>query len=387
VIGELAAGLAALDALTPSPSPAEFRAHFPLLARKAYLYGCSLGPRSSHLDAAVLCMLEDMSFDRGPWVKFGEQAYQARRHFAELIGAQVGQIALVPNASVGAYQVASTLRWDAQPRIVTAVAEFPSIAHVWLAQRPRGAEVVFARSAQEYATLIDERTRLVSVPLVTYRDAVRQPVAELSALAHRAGARSFVDAYQAVGTEPVRVERLGCDYLVAGTMKYLLGLPGLSFLYARSPETADCDPQLTGWFGRVNPFAWDPQQLDFPPKATRFETGTPAVPSLYAANAGLSMISRLDLQRVRAHIQELTATAAERLAAQGEVVRTPSPAQRGAHIGLVDADPEKMAAWLAEHDVVTSPRDGIIRLAFHYYNDTDDIDRLCHAVAGYRSSG
>ncbi|MFD6107806.1 aminotransferase class V-fold PLP-dependent enzyme, partial [Nocardia salmonicida] len=55
------------------------------------------------------------------------------------------------------------------------------------------------------------------------------------------GAEVFVDAYQAAGVEPVDVHRLDCDYLVAGTSKYLLGLPGLAFLYARRPEAADLD--------------------------------------------------------------------------------------------------------------------------------------------------
>jgi len=62
-----------------------------------------------------------------------------------------------------------------------------------------------------------------------------------------------VDAYQAVGVEPVDVERLDCDYLVAGTMKYLLGLPGLAFLYVRSPEGSDREPAADGMVGRGRP--------------------------------------------------------------------------------------------------------------------------------------
>lgn len=228
--------------------------------------------------------------------------------------------------------------------------------------------------------------KLVSVPLTTYQDGARRPAAEIAAAAREHGALTFVDAYQAAGNEPVRVDRLGCDYLVAGAMKYLLGLPGLAFLYVRSPATADRDPALTGWFGRVSPFDFDPRRLDFPRRATRYETGTPAVPC-HAAAAGLGLIGRTDLAAVRCHISQLTAHAAATLTAAGERVRTqPEPAARGAHISLADAAPAALAAWLAGRNVAVSPRGDVVRLSFHYYNDLADVAELAAQLREYRSS-
>ena len=215
-------------------SASAFRGHFPALAQRVHLASCSLGARSAGLDEAIHRMLDDMATGGAPWGLFEEQVFEARRRFARLIGAEADQVAVVPNASIGAYQVASTTDWSARPKIVTTPLEFPSVAHVWLAQQPRGAEVAYA---ERYEELVDGRTGLVSVPMTTYQDARRMPVADVARLAHDAGAKVFVDAYQAVGNEPVDVGRLGCDYLVAGTMKYLLGLPGLAFLYVRDPES------------------------------------------------------------------------------------------------------------------------------------------------------
>ncbi len=229
--------------------------------------------------------------------------------------------------------------------------------------------------------------KLVSVPLTTYQDGARRPAAQIAAAAREHGALTFVDAYQAAGNEPVRVDRLGCDYLVAGAMKYLLGLPGLAFLYVRSPATADRDPALTGWFGRVSPFDFDPRRLDFPRRATRYETGTPAVPWPDAAAAGLGLIGRTDLAAVRCHISQLTAHAAATLTAAGERVRTqPEPAARGAHISLADAAPAALAAWLAGRNVAVSPRGDVVRLSFHYYNDLADVAELAAQLREYRSS-
>jgi selenocysteine lyase/cysteine desulfurase len=373
------AALAAAD----QADPGRFRACFPQLGQRIHLASCSVAARSTELDAAIAQMLDDMT-SGAAWELFEEQVAAARQGFARLIGARPDQVALQPSASVAAYQVASALDWTSRPVVVTSDAEFPSVAHVWLAQRPSGAQVRFADPAG-YPAAIDERTKLVSVPLTTYRDGLRLPVPDIAAAAHSHGARVFVDAYQAVGTEPVNVDDLGCDYLVAGSMKYLLGLPGVAFLYVRSPE-ADHDPRLTGWFGRVNPFAFDPRRLDFPKRATRFETGTPAVPACYAANAGLSLIEQLDLAAVRKQIASLTARCAADLTALGEdMLVPPAPDAIGAHVCLRDPAPAQLVSWLAGRNITVSPRGEVIRLSFHYYNNGEDVAALCEEISRYRA--
>src|SRR5215470_13830675 len=362
-------------------SAESFRQRFPSLGRKVHLASCSLGARSTDLDDALDAMLDDMAGGSAPWDRFEDRLHQARARFATLIGATPEQIAVLPNASVGAFQIASTVDWSTRPKVVTAAFEFPSVGHIWLAQRPRGAQVVYADTAGQYADLIDERTRLVSAPMTGYHYGERFPVADIARIAHDAGAEIFVDAYQAVGTESVDVTELGCDYLVAGTMKYLVGLPGLAFLYVREPESTEREPSLTGWFGRVNPFAFDPKSLDFAADATRFETGTPSVPAAYAAEAGLRLMADVDLAAVREHVLGLTDQAIERLAAQGERVNVLPRERRGAHIGLHTGDPAGLAKRLAEQGIAVSARADIVRLAFHYYNNTDDLDVLCAALA------
>lgn len=352
-----------------------------MLRRTVHLASCSLGARSVELDDAMAQMLADMAAAGAPWPEFERQVDEARSRFAALIGAGRDQVAVVPNASVGAFQVASTRDRRARPRIVTSTSEFPSVAHVFLAQRADGAEVVHAAdSLESYAELIDNTTGLVSAPLIGYQDSARLPVAEIAQAAHACGAEIVVDAYQAVGVEPVDVRRLDCDFLIAGTSKYLLGLPGLAFLYVRAPEHAARAPRLTGWFGRVNPHSFDPRALDFAESATRYETGTPAVFACYAANAGMRLIGALDPAAVQAHVGRLTEIARERLVEQGERLRAVPQARRGAHIGLIDADPAGLAGRLARRGVAVSPRGDVVRLSFHYYSAVEDIDALCAAL-------
>jgi selenocysteine lyase/cysteine desulfurase/tryptophan 2,3-dioxygenase len=378
-------------------TPSGFREHFPALSANAYLAGCSLGPRSAELTAALADMQAAMDSADGAWPVFEDQVSGVRDAAAGLLGTGPDAVSLQPCASVAAYQVASGFAWpEGRRRILTTRREFPSIAHVWLAQERNGAEVIFVDDAadgntdgddrvpgeEDYLRLLDERVALVSVPLVTYRESALLPVDRIAAAARAVGARVFTDAYQALGTMPVTVDGLGCDYLVGGTMKYLLGLPGLAFLAVRPGLSPGLPPQLTGWFGQRDPFAFDPRRLDFADGGRRYETGTLSVPAVYAARAGLGLIAGLDLREVREHVAALTRYATERLAEAGE--RVLAPPERGAHVAFFDSDPRRLAAWLAQRGVVVSLRGEVVRLAIHFYTSSFDIDRACAAITRYR---
>jgi len=378
-----------------------FRAEFPVLEHTTYLATCSLGARSLPMERALVAMLDEMTGQTVPWDRFEAQIALARAGFARLIGAGPEQVALVPNATIGAYQAVSGLEFSARRRIVTSDVEFPSVAHVWLGQRGRGAVVDFVSAsdrtpvendndavgtAESYLAAIDERAVLISVPLVTYRHAVRPPVAEITAAARAVGALSFVDAYQGLGVSTVDVTELGCDFLVSGTSKYLLGLPGLAFLYVRDIDIMARAPSLTGWFGRVDPYTFDPRELDFPQEARRLETGTAPVPAVYAANAGLRLLASIRTAEIVRHVGDLVDQTVRRLTEYGHrIVATSDRPRRGAHVALRVADAARLASWLSQHRVTVSPRGDVVRLAFHYYNNIDDVDRLCHYLQRYRA--
>ncbi len=71
----------------------------------------------------------------------------------------------------------------------------------------------------------------------------------------------MLDDYQDCGTRPVDVKAMDLDFYVSGTLKYLLGPPGVAFLYVRPELISSLRPTLTGWFAQKNPFAYDPQTI------------------------------------------------------------------------------------------------------------------------------
>jgi selenocysteine lyase/cysteine desulfurase len=368
----------------------QMRELHPNLEHRLHLATCSIAPPSTPMTAAMHTVLAALL--RPAWAEFETTADYVREHAAALIGAATEQIALVPNVSTGAYQVASTQRWrGVRRRVLVSAGDFPGVAHVWLAQQVRGCEVVFvdtppgANPVDAYRAVLDERTAVVCAPLVTYRDGFRLPIADLARAVHQAGAKLLVDASQAAGVMPVDVAGLDCDYLITTTCKYLLGLPGLALLYVRHPA-AGPKPTLTGWQARQQPFAFDPLTLDWPPSARRLETGTPAVAAIYGAVAGLQMVERLDLDAVHRHVAGLVNHAAQRLRSHGERLTLPKPEHRGAHLVLHDPNPQALAHWLERHNILTAPRSGILRIAFHAFNNHDDVTILCDAIEAHRSS-
>ncbi|MEU8775818.1 aminotransferase class V-fold PLP-dependent enzyme [Streptomyces sp. NPDC048606] len=386
--------MSAPDAGPGSLDPAAFRERFPVLRRLTHLSSCSLGAPSTDVEESLRAVFGAMYRTASPWPEWEVEIDDARARLAGLLGAKPADVAVVPHATQGAYLAVCTADLVRRPRLVVSAEDFPTIAHVALAQRRLGAEVVFVPAGEPeevvrgYAEAIDERTSLVFLPSTTFLRGVRLPVARIAALAHASGARVFVDAYQSVGVEPVDVAAWDVDYLVTGSQKYMLGVPGLAFLYVRPGLADEREPLLTGWFGRVDPDAFDPYTLDFADGARRLETGNHAVPAAYAAAAALRLLERADPARVRRHVAGLTARAAALLTEAGETLAGPSdPRDRGAHLALCDPDPQALSAWLVSRDVRIAPRGAFARISFHHFNNEDDVDLVCAQIRAYRERG
>ncbi|MBE3590571.1 MAG: aminotransferase class V-fold PLP-dependent enzyme [Firmicutes bacterium] len=372
-------------------TPEDFRARFPIFLQKVHLASCSQGAVPVDAIEALDAYRATLREDGADWDRWMEQVDAARCAFARLIGAQPEEVAAVPSASAGAAAVASALfpAPEAAGRnvIVTSDLEFPSIAHVWLAQRNRGAAVRFVRSengvidAARWLEAIQPDTRLVSAHTVAYTNGARNDLDAIVRRAREAGALVFADAYQGAGVVPIDVRRTPVDFLVAGALKYLLAIPGIAFLYVRAEVAESLFPSVTGWFGQRNPYAFDPFHLEPAPGALRFQAGTPAVPAAYAAAASMALIEAAGVERIWAHVQRLAARLTDRLRAAGVPLLSPAdPALRGPQVAAIVPNPDAIAQALAREGFVVSPRGRAVRLSLHYYNTEDDVDAVADAL-------
>jgi len=268
--------------------------------------------------------------------------------------------------------------------------DFPSLQYLY--HRQPDAEIVTVKSqdglgvdVDELCAAIDERTRLVALTAVCYRNGARLPVEEIARLAHERGALVLLDAYQAAGSYPLDVTELGVDFLAGGVLKYLLGSAGLAFLWCRPGLAEELVPTQTGWFADRNIFEMNHRRYAPSPTARRFEAGTPPIPSIYAGVAGMDLMMEIGIAETREHVLGLT----ERLIAGvddlGGVVVTPrEPERRGALFCVRATDAPALVSALDGDGIVTSERDGNLRISPHSYNTEADVDTVLDALRRHR---
>jgi selenocysteine lyase/cysteine desulfurase len=313
----------------------------------------------------------------------------ARAEFAALIGAETGDIAVATSVSQATASVASGLDYTGtRHRVVASMAEFPSVGHVWLAQERFGAEVdwVPVRDGQvdleEYEDVIDEQTLVVSACHGYFQTGFKQDIAAIGEIAHAKGAMLYVDAYQTLGTEPFDAPTCGADFVSSGNLKFLMGIPGIAFLWVRPGLAERLQPAITGWFGRANPFGFAPDQLDWGEGAKRLDIGTPPILEAYVARAGMAWMRELGLDAIGAWTSHLGQRIVEGAQERGlEVLGPTEPERKAPTTAIACEDSAPIEAALRAHGIVASARGPAVRLAPHFYNTVEDVDRSLDALA------
>lgn len=384
-----------MTGLRPSYDIEAWRRRIPLLASCIPMNNCSQAPQTDVTRAAAERYLESWNATGMDWDAWMEEVALAKAEFAKLIGATADDIALFSSVSEAASAVASALQFTGgRTKLVVSEAEFPTVAHVWLAQEPRGASVAWVPVCDgmidpaAYDAAIDDSTVLVSSCHGYYMNGFLQDVTRIAARAREAGALSFIDAYQTLGTVPIDVRKAGVDFLAAGNLKYLMAIPGIAFLYVRPEIVETLHPTVTGWFGRTNPFGFDAKSLDWSPTASRFDTGTPPVVNAYVARAGMEIINELGPVNIRAWLEILGERLIEGGRSRGLTLYGIDDMRRKtASTAFVVPDSHRIEHEMRTRGVIPSARGSVIRLAPHFYNTLDDIDRALDTLAEVARAG
>ena len=373
-----------------------YRDRFPILETCTYLINHSL--------AAMPAAAEDnlreyarmwrergiRSWGEGWW----EMAWTVGDQLGRILGAPPGSIVMHQNVTVAEAVVLSCFATPSgrgpgeRNRVVYEEANFPSVRYLFQAQPSLA--VVAVEDDAAIVDAIDERTLLVPISHVLFRNAEIQDVVPIGRRAHEAGAHVVLDCYQSAGVVPLDLTALGVDFAVGGSVKWLCGGPGAGWLYVRPDLAERLEPTLVGWQGHARPFAFEPE-LEYAPGARRFLTGTPNVPALYAATAGYDVIEQAGVPRIRERSLALTQLLIDRCDAAGlEVVSPRDPARRGGSVTVSTPDHAACHRELSERGVICDfrpePRGGI-RLGPHFFNSEQEVRRAVDELADVVASG
>jgi selenocysteine lyase/cysteine desulfurase len=369
-------------------SLSNYRKEFPILNEKIHLGNCSQAPQSIPVINAMDEYFQNWRKVGMDWDYWMTGVERAKASFAKLIHADVDEIAVVSCVSDAVTSIASTFPWNNRKKVITTEAEFPSVGHVWNSFAKKGlVDLAFLSSddglysPEQLDGLLDKDTALISIHHVGYYNSAKQDVRAFAKKAHEHGAKLFVDAYQSLGTCDINVKDLDIDMLASGNLKYLLGIPGVAFLYVKRELAEQIEPAMTGWFGRVNPFYFDATHLDFAEGAKRFNTGTPPVIAAFAARGGMDFLLDVGMDRIEKRVLELSQFTLDGAKKRGLEIASPlDPLKKGASTAIRVGDAHKVESYLAENHVIGSARADVIRLAPHFFTEEHEIDRALDLV-------
>ena len=373
----------------PAYDIAAWRRQIPLLASCIPMNNCSQAPQTVSTRAAAERYLDSWNTIGMDWDGWMQEVTLAKAEFAKLVNASVDEIAVFSSVSEAASTVASALEFTGRRRtVMVSEAEFPTVAHVWLAQQPRGAHIAWvpvdngAIAPEAYESALDDTTLIVSACHGYYLNGFTQDIARIAKAAHAHGAVCFVDAYQTLGAMSVDVKALGVDFLASGNLKFLMGAPGIAFLYVRPELIERLHPTVTGWFGRVNPFSFNAKALDWSPTASRFDAGTPPLINAYIARAGMEIINSVGAPNIHAWHQVLAQRLIDGGRERGLRLHGPSNiAQKTANTAFVVPDSQHVESAMRSRGVLPSARGPVIRLAPHFYSTVSDVDEALDLLA------
>jgi selenocysteine lyase/cysteine desulfurase len=371
----------------------ELRALFPITERLVYLNHAAVSPLPTPTIKATEAQLHDV-FENGSmhfrqWLSVKEEA---RRLLASLLGARPEQVAFMRNTSDSLSTVANGLRWKAGDNIVTFRHEFPSNIYPWLRLRDtHGVEVRMCGERngrvdqEEMYNLIDNRTRLVAISQVQFASGFRANIARLAEAARRQDALLVVDVIQGLGVVPTNVEQEGIDVAAGAGHKWLLTPEGVGYLYLSDRAQERIEPTLVGWVSVQSPEDYDNFDQPWNRGTLAWETGTGPNALIHGLKASLELLASVGTKSISNYLEELTDYLCERLAGLPyDLVSSRNPEDKSQIVcikhrhGLSSME---LYRRLAEQKIITAPRGDRLRIAPHFYNNHEDIDRLLGALS------
>lgn len=369
-----------------------YRSEFPILDKTVYLINHSLGamPKATyqrmHDYAETWATRGIRAWEEGWW----EMPITVGDKIGRIIGAAPGSVAMHQNVSVCQSLLLSCFDlMGKRNKIVYEAMNFPSVMYVYQEHaKTTGARIVTVPSddgitidTQRMVDAIDEETLLVPISHVLFRSAYIQDVAAIIEKAHAVGAYVILDAYQSAGTVPFDVTALQVDFATGGSVKWLCGGPGAGWLYVRPDLQPQFQPKVTGWAAHRAPFAFA-SEMDYATDIHRYLHGSPAIPTLYAAESGYDLINEIGVEHIRVKSVRQTTRLIELADAQGWRINSPRQAeQRGGSVILDVPYAGEVVRELAAREVLVDYRPGAgIRIGPHFFNSDEEVEVVINEI-------
>jgi selenocysteine lyase/cysteine desulfurase len=364
------------------------RTEGPGTAETIYLNNASVGP----LPERTRRVLDEFNRKRAAPFQLPDRELlatlaQSRRLAAELVGASPEEIALAINTGFGLSLAARALPLRPGDIVLASDKEFPANVYPWMLLKDSGVTLELAPTTPEgwpdeaglLNRLSDPRVRVLAVSLVQFSNGYTVDLARLSAATRASDTYLVVDAIQGVGQLPVDVKKTPVDILACGAQKWLLSPWGSGFVYVRRELVRQLSPSITGWmaFEGTEDFTRLTEYRDtLRGDARRFELITLPYQDFAGMNASVGLLLSVGIQRIAEHLQALHAPVLDWAARHGVRVVSPRAEQGSGILCVQPPDVGEAFRRLKGARVISSMREGAIRLSPHLYNTVEEMERV-----------
>lgn len=364
------------------------RSLFPAANEYTYLNSAAVSPMPTTAVEAIGRQLNDVathgSLHYTDWI---DTKQRARELIAEMLHVRADQIAFTRNTSDGFASIAAGLDWKKGENIVSFANEFPSNFYPWRRVRDEfGVELRLAGESDgridldELTGLIDSNTRLVAISSVQYASGFRADLERIGNAARAVDALFCVDIIQGFGALPYDLPAQLVDAACGASHKWLCAPEGCGIIYLSDRARDRVKPTLVGWISVETPWDFVDREQSFKSTALAWESGTGCSSLFYGLEQSLKLLQETGAENIERYLAGLTDQLCDSLAGKHyEIASSRADGERSQIVCIRNTNgvpANEIALHLESERVIISPRSDRLRIAPHFYNNSEDIDRL-----------
>ena len=368
------------------------RKEFPVTREIIFFDHARVAPLPKRVQKVVTAFVDDATrFGTAHYETWVLELERTRKKFAELINANLNEIAFVKNTSEGISIVANGFDWQLGDNVVIPDIEFPANVYPWWNLKKRGVETRMVKSVEgrvlfdELVKHVDNRTRILSISSVECNSGFRNNLNRLGTFCKEKGILFFVDAIQSLGVLPLDVKKDHIDFLSADGHKWMLSVEGLGGFYISKNVVDRIRPTTMGWGNVVNAENFMDYDFTLQKDAKKFEEGTPNTMSIHAFGAALGLLLETGIDNIEKRVISLgNYIIAELNRRNIEIYSSTLLNERSGNISFVlDKDVSKLYSFMLENKVKLTVRDGLVRFSPHFYNNEDEVLQVFDILDSY----
>ena len=383
LIAPLGIGAKRPNRIQSADDPLAVRRDFPVVEEGIYLNSPYITPSPQPVIDAGHAFWQAKA--EGP-ISLGDmlgETTRVRRQFARLVGGTEAEVGILDATSAGENLVAASLDLGRGDNVVIDDLHYETTYALYRElEEARGIELRIVRSedgaatAEEFAALVDDATRLVSVAWVSHQNGYAHDLRSLADLAHAHGAYLYADAIQGIGMLPLDVRDTGIDFFTSGTYKWLLGGFGVAPFFVRAELIDTIRPDRAGSLNIARELP--DFHFELHDDARKYLYATPAFGAVYQLGAALDYLLDVGIGNIERHTVALAQRLHEGLTAQGHRLLTPPGNGSAIVVFEHDQDPELVRRSLDATGVQATLREGgtQIRVGAALFNNNPEIDRF-----------